>query len=249
MSRYVVQATWDDAPHLSSEAKASIASAYPAHERDARVRGVPQLGSGAIYPIPETEIVVEPFPIPKFWKEVYALDVGWNRTAALWVAYDSEHDVAYLVSEYYRGQAEPAIHAQAIRARGEWIPGVIDPAARGRSQNDGESLLQIYTDLGLRLTPANNAVESGLFEVLTRLSTGRLKVFATLTNWRAEYRLYRRDDKGRVVKENDHLMDTTRYLVMSGIAISIFRPIEQLTGRSGHQVDYDPLAEFRGRPH
>lgn len=29
-----------------------------------------------------------------------------------------------------------------------------------------------------------------------------------------EYRLYRRDERGRVVKTNDHLMDAFRYAVM-----------------------------------
>lgn len=242
MSKYVVTASWDDAPHLSDEAKAGLVNAYPPHERDARMRGVPQLGSGAIYPIPESEIVCEPFEWPYYWKQVYALDVGWNRTAAVWAAYDSEHDIAYLVSEHYRGQAEPAVHAQAIRARGEWIPGVIDPAARGRNQHDGADLLTMYTALGLKLSLADNAVESGIYEVWTRLSTGRLKVFSTLANWRAEYRLYRRDDKGRVVKDNDHLMDATRYLVMTGLAASAFKPSEKRA--MGIKSDYRPVERY-----
>lgn len=240
MSKYVVQASWDDAAHLSPEAKRAMIDSYPPHERDARTRGVPQLGSGAIYPVPESEIIVDPFEWPYYWKQAYALDVGWNRTAALWCVFDSEHDVAYLTSEHYRAQAEPAIHAQAILARGKWIPGVVDPAARGRSQADGQNLLQIYQDLGLNLMAADNSVEAGIYEVWTRLSTGRLKVFSTLTNWRAEYRLYRRDEKGRVVKEHDHLMDTTRYLVMSGLDIAAFKPREV---RAGPQMksDYRPI--------
>ena len=99
------------------------------------------------------------------------------------------------------------------------MPGVIDPASRGRSQKDGEQLLQNYQDLGLNLVPANNSRESGLFEVHQRLATGRLKVFRSLTNWLMEYRIYRRDEKGHVVKEKDHLMDGTRYLVVSGMDV------------------------------
>jgi hypothetical protein len=45
-------------------------------------------------------------------------------------------------------------------------------------------------------------------------------VFRTLQNWLSEYRLYRRDEKGRVVKDRDHLMDATRYLLMSGSAVA-----------------------------
>jgi hypothetical protein len=60
-------------------------------------------------------------------------------------------------------------------------------------------------------------VDSGLYEVWQRMTSGRLKVFKSLRNWINEFRLYRRDDKGKVVKENDHLMDATRYLIVSGI--------------------------------
>jgi hypothetical protein len=187
-------------------------SETPPHLRDARSKGIPSLGAGAIYPVPESEIKVPDMPIPEHWVRLYALDVGWNRTAAVWGAWDKDNDIIYLVSEHYRGQAEPSIHADAIKARGKTLQGCIDPAARGRSQADGTQLLQSYKDLGLNLVLAVNGVESGIYEVWQRLSSGRLKVFASLNSWFAEYRLYRRDEKGRIVKENDHLMDTTRYL-------------------------------------
>lgn len=208
----MVMAGWDDVPHLSAPQKKLMLANTPPYLRDARSKGIPSLGAGAIYPIEETEITVADFPVPDHWTRLYGFDVGWNRTAAVWGAWDRDSDVIYLYAEHYRGQAEPSIHADAIKARGK-IPGEIDPAARGRSQTDGEQLLKRYKDLGLTLELANNGVESGLLEVWQRLSTGRLKVFKSLSNWRAEYRIYRRDEKGRIVKENDHIMDATRYLV------------------------------------
>ena len=242
MSRYVVQSGWADTPHLSEKARADLISSYPPHERDARTKGVPQLGAGAIYPVPETEIVVAPFALPEHFRHCYALDVGWKRTAAVWAAHDTEADVAYLYSEHYRGDAEPAIHAQGLKSRGEWIPGVVDPASRGRTQDDGAQLLGIYRELGLNLSLADNAVESGIYDVWSRLSNGRLKVFSTLQNWLAEYRIYRRDEKGRIVKENDHLMDATRYLVRSGLHVASFRPPEQwksLAKKPAAMPEYD----------
>lgn len=250
ISKYVVQSEWSDAPHLSPETRAQLENAYPPHERDARTKGIPQLGSGAIYPVPESEIVVAPFDLPKHFKHVYGMDVGWNRTAAIWGAHDTEADKVYLYAEYYRGQAEPPIHAQGIKSPGAWIPGVIDPASRGRQQSDGSQLLQAYVALGLSLTVANNSVETGIYEVWTRLSTGRMKVFSTLSNWLMEYRMYRRDEKGRVVKDNDHLMDATRYLTMSGLQLAAFRPSEQwpILRKSQRRLDdYDPFAEMNER--
>jgi phage terminase large subunit-like protein len=224
--RFLVMASWDDAPHLSQAIKDALWKALPPHQRDARSKGIPQLGAGAIYPVEESELTCAPIEIPEHWPRCYALDVGWNRTAAIWLAVDRESQTVYAYSEHYRGQAEPSIHAEAIRARGDWIPGVIDPAARGRSQRDGEQLMQQYQDLGLNLVEAKNAVEAGIYAVWQRLSGGRLKVFKTCQNWLAEYRLYRRNDKGQIVKMNDHLMDATRYAVMSGLDIAIVKPVE-----------------------
>lgn len=245
MSKYVVTATWDDVPHLSAEQKKLMLEAIPPFQRDARSKGVPQLGSGAIYPVPETEITVQPFQLPSYWPRVYGLDVGWNRTAAVWGAHDQESDTIYLYSEHYRGQAEPSIHAEAIRKRGAWMFGVIDPASRGRQQRDGNQLMQDYLDLGLNLTAAQNSVESGIYDVWQRLSTSRLKVFVTLENWLTEYRLYRRDDKGRIVKDGDHLMDATRYLIVSGLEMMAVDP--NYLDKSGYRQpvrDYDPIRQY-----
>lgn len=224
MTKLVVSATWDDVPHLTPEQKTELWASIPPYQRDARSKGIPQLGSGAIYPVPESDIVVDPIEIPLWWPRAFGFDVGWNRTAAVWAAHDRDTDTAYLYAEHYRGQAEPSVHAAAIQARGPWIPGAIDPASRGRGQKDGQQLLQNYLDLGLQLTRAENGVEAGLFDVWQRLSTGRLKVLRTLQNWLSEYRLYRRDEKGQVVKTNDHLMDATRYLIVSGLQLAITDP-------------------------
>ena len=213
MAKHVVMAGWDSVPHLGEQEKKTLYESIPPYQRDARSKGIPQLGSGAIYPVPESEIVVADFPIPAHFRRGYGFDVGWNKTAAIFGALDIDSDILYLYSEHYRGQAEPAIHAAAIRARGPWIPGRIDPASRGRGQRDGEQLLLDYQNLGLDVLPAKNAVESGIQRVWMRLSTGRLKVFAGCVNWLSEFRIYRRDEKGHIVKANDHLMDCTKYLV------------------------------------
>lgn len=224
-SKCVIMATWDDAPHLSEEAKKELLASIPPFQRDARSKGIPQLGSGAIYPVPESEIIVSDFAVPDHWPRGFSLDVGWNRTSAGFHAWDRESDIIYRINEHYRGQAEPSVHADAIKARGAWIPGVCDPAARGRTQTDGQQLLQMYIDLGLDLEVANNAVEAGIYEMWQRLSTGRYKVFQSCQNWLTEYRMYRRDEKGRVVKGNDHAMDESRYFVMSGLARAKTKPV------------------------
>jgi phage terminase large subunit-like protein len=218
----IIRATWDDAPHLGQEEKDSLWNALPPYQRDARSKGIPQLGSGVIYPISEDEYVIDPVPIPEHWKRVYGMDVGWNNTAAVWLAHDLESDTVYVTHDYKRGQAEPSVHASSIASKGVNLNGAIDPASQGRSQNDGKQLIEQYRKLGLNLIPADNTVEAGIFDVYERLTTGRLKVFRTCQDLIAEFRLYRRDEKGRIVKENDHCLDALRYGIRTGLSIATY---------------------------
>ena len=230
----VVFCEWDEVPHLSYTEKADLMQRIPPYQRDARMKGIPCLGSGAIYQVPESDIRVDDFEIPRHWPRAFGMDTGWNSTAAAWGALDREAQVIYLYSAYKRGQAEPAVHAEAVRARGSWIPGVGDAAAI--NTHDGRQFLGIYRRLGLHLTLADKAVEAGIQEVFELLSAGRLKVFTSCASWFDEFRLYRRDEVGRIVKQNDHLMDATRYLVRGRQRMKTQQP----SGRPQRPVSVNP---------
>lgn len=211
-SKFMCTASWDDALHLDEATKKEMLEQYPLHERDARSKGIPTIGVGRVYPVDMETILVDPFDLPKHWVRGYALDVGWNKTAALWGALDRDSDILYLYSEHYQGMVEPAVHASAIKARGE-MTGYIDPAAKGGSQADGEKLIQLYRNEGLKLAVADNAKEAGVYDVYQRMTSGRIKIFRTLVNLQKELPIYHRDGTGAIVKKNDHLCDCLRYLV------------------------------------
>ena len=231
-SKYMVQAGWQDVPHLDDSAKRELMSSIPPYLREARMQGIPALGLGAIYPIPLEEVTCVPFAIPVFWKRGYGMDVGWDRTAAIWLAEDPTDGGLYAYAEHYMGHQIPAVQALAIKARGDWMLGAIDPASRARSQAEGRQLFATYQTLGLNLVNAVNAVDAGLDEVWSRLSTGRLKIFTTLQNLQAEYRNYRREERGKdakvvVVKKFDHALDSLRYAVMTWPAIRRVKPMDR----------------------
>jgi hypothetical protein len=220
MSKFVVNLTWEDAPHLTPEAKKQLLESYAPHERDARSKGLPQLGAGAIYPVVEDDIVCASFPISDKWPRACGMDVGWKKTAAIWGAYDKKSDTWYMYSEYYRGYAEPSVHADAIKSRGKWIPVIVDCHADRHSEAGADALLTIYDSFGLDVHKANNGpgtLEPSILEVYQRLSTGRLKIMSHLLNTLGEFRVYRRDTNGKIAKDQaDHLMDAMRYLIMNG---------------------------------
>lgn len=237
-SKFVCTATWDDVLHLDEATKQEMLLQYPIHEREARTRGVPNIGEGKVYPINLELLLIEPFDLPKYWPKGYALDVGWKKTAALWGALDRDSDILYLYSEHYQGMAEPAVHASAIKARGE-MTGYIDPASQGSSQIDGEKLFNLYRDEGLTLALADNAREAGIYDVYQRMTTGRLKIFKTLLNLQKELPFYRRSDHGAVVKKEDHLCDCLRYLVR---AIPV---LTYTTDKVGHYTTTQGGVQYR----
>lgn len=243
-TKFAIQAGWDDVPHLHEDEKRALEASYPTWQRDARTRGIPMLGAGAIFQIPVSDIAVAPFEIPRHWTRSFGMDVGWNRTAAIWIAHDRDSGKKYVYDEYYRGQAEPSIHAIGVKARGAWIPGAIDPAARGRSQIDGRKLFDMYTDLGLDIENADNAREAGILAVWEALSQGMLLIFKSCVNTLAEYPLYRRDEKGQVIKKNDHLMDSLRYNIMTGVARGKTEPTARPDGHPWFY--YAPPAVWSG---
>lgn len=218
-SKAVIQAGWDDVPHLDADEKAMLIASTPPFQRAARTKGTPQLGAGAIYAVPEDEIVVSDFEIPRLWKRCWGGDAGGGAkpTAAVWLTMDPETGVVYLYANYKRESPEPAVHLAGIKARGEWIPGVMDSAALIITQSDAEQLISVYQRGGLDVTLPDKAVESGIQAVWELMSAGRFAVFRSCEAWLKEFRKYHRDSKGRIVKVDDHLMDSTRYAVYSGM--------------------------------
>ena len=219
MSRHVTRMTIWDAEHIGEEDREKILESYPPHERDARAKGIPQLGSGRVFPADEAWIAVDSFETPPHWPLIGGLDFGWDHpTAAVRIAWDRDADAAYVTHCYRVRHATPVVHAAALKPWGT-IPwswprdGLNDTAA-------GENLAAQYGAQGLAMLPepasfedGGYSVEAGLMDMLDRMQTGRLKVFAHLADWFDEFRLYHRKD-GRVVKEYDDLMAATRYALM-----------------------------------
>jgi hypothetical protein len=172
-----------------------------------------------VYPVPESDLLVEPFEIPAGWPRVYALYVGPGSIATIWGALDPSSGVIYLYCEYCSKDDLQGAQAWEIRSRGrkgrEVVRGVIG-FGDGDPRDQGE-LIEMYRKWGLDLEPANSLVESGIAEVRQRMADGRLKVFASLTNYWEELRQYRRDERGQVVKASGNIQDATRCLVASGV--------------------------------
>lgn len=219
--RIVTTMTIDDAEHYTPEERAKIIASYPAHEREARTKGIPSMGSGLIFPVLEEDILIDPITIPPIWPQINGLDFGYDHPfAAVNLAWDRDADVVYVCKNYRKREATPIIHAAAIKPWGDWIPCSWPHDGFQHDKGSGEQLAAQYGAQGLNMLPENaqweeggNGVEAGIAEMLDRMLTGRWKVFNTCTEWLEERRLYHRKD-GKIVKERDDVISASRYALM-----------------------------------
>ena len=219
--RIVIQAGIEDAGHFSAEDRARIIASYPAHERDARTRGIPQLGSGKVFPVNQDDITLQAFPIPEHWPQIGGLDFGWDHpSAAVRVAWDRDSDILYVTQTHRAREQTPTMFASSIRPWGDWLPFAWPHDGLQHDKGSGEQLAKQYRDQGLNLLrvratfeDGSSGVEAGVQELLDRMQTGRLFVFAHLADWFEEFNLYHRKE-GLIVKLNDDLMSATRYALM-----------------------------------
>lgn len=222
----LVTMTLDDVGHYTDEEKAAIVASYPEHEREARTRGIPIMGSGRVFPVPESVITEGVVQIPPHWPRICGLDFGWDHpTAAVWIAWDRDDDIIHVYDAYRQRHESPVIHAEAISSRGPWIP-VAWPHDGNNDTSAGPALAKQYKARGVNVLPQHathpakpdgsgggNSVEAGVIDMLTRMQTGRMKVASHLNEWFEEFRLYHRKD-GKLVKERDDLLSATRYAIM-----------------------------------
>lgn len=233
--RHVTVMTIEEAEHYTPEQRAKIIAQYPAHERDARTKGVPILGSGRIFPIVEEAITCAPFEIPDHWPRIGAMDFGWTHPfAAVELAWDVDQDTVYVIKAHRLKEATPVIHAGAVRPWGPLPWAWPRDGRRETLEGAGVALAAQYTAQQLNMLHTHAqfedgsvSVEAGLMDMLSRMETGKFKVFSSLLDWFEEFRLYHRKD-GKVVKEADDLMSATRYgVMMLRFAEQIYRKKER----------------------
>ncbi|HSQ54063.1 MAG TPA: terminase family protein, partial [Candidatus Bathyarchaeia archaeon] len=219
--RHLTHMQIEDALHIPEERREEEIKKYPKHMRDARVRGIPFLGSGPVFPVAE-ESIIEPAPkLPDHWARIAGMDLGWDHpTAIAWGAWDRDADVIHIYDCHRESEAPISVHASAIRARGAWIPVAWPFDALRHEQGSATDVANLYRREGVNMLPGHSTfegggygTEAGLQEMLNRMLTGRLKVAAHLEMWLQEFRQYHRKD-GKLVKKRDDLMDATRQIVM-----------------------------------
>ena len=233
-----------EALHYSPEKLRKLESKYAGlseSERQARMNGIPTMGSGVVFPVDDKDIWFDyDGKVPETWERIGGLDFGRgdHPTAVVWCARDPMTDTVYVYDCIETIRKSVAENASLMRRRGAWIPisyphdlmrdSGVSVSNDKLKQTEGYRYKQMYEDEGVTLTPTNaktvegsTKVEVGICEMRQRMLEGRLKVAKHLSEWFKEKQTYRYGEDGKPIKEKDHLLDATRYaIIMLRYAVS-----------------------------
>ncbi|EJH4061036.1 terminase, partial [Shigella flexneri] len=148
-----------------------------------------------------------------------AMDFGWDHPQAhiqLW--WDKDEDVIYL-SRVWKAKQKKATEAwSAVKAWSKNTPTAWPHDGHQHEKGGGAQLKEQYADAGFDMLPdhatwpdGGNAVEPGIAEIRDMMLDGRFKVFNTCEPFFEEFRLYHRDENGKIVKLNDDILSAVRY--------------------------------------
>jgi phage terminase large subunit-like protein len=245
--------TIEDAEHIPAEEREAIIASWPAHERDARARGIPMMGSGRIFPYPHESIIEQPIQhIPAYWVKLWGIDFGIDHPfAAVLILWDKDNDVIHIHHTIRMVGALPIQHAKPMLAVGASVPVAWPQDGNQRSKDGtGAVLATSYRKEKLLMLPKHAtwpegglSTEAAIVEMNDRITTGRLKIASHLADWLHEFDLYHRKD-GMIVKVNDDLLSATQKALMMkrfARAVSLGRKVDRRDDNGGmaQGVDFD----------
>lgn len=223
-AQHFMQKGWDDAPHLSDKVKEMLLQSFPEHQRDMRTKGVPMLGHGRIYDISDEFVKCEPFDIPDHWFIINGMDFGWDHPQAfVQLAIDKDTGSVYVTHAW---KASKVSANDAWGACGSWakdapVAWPHDGLQNEKGRDDAKQQKDHYLKAGFKMCPTHakwesggNSVENGIYEILDLMRKGKFKIFTGLIDLLDEFRQYHRNEKGKIVKVRDDLIDAMRYAYM-----------------------------------
>lgn len=191
----------DNAENLPDDYIENVLETLPERARRRFLLGEFVKAEGVIYEGFDDACIIKPEALPPIERYVVGLDFGLNMAAVL-VGFAGDN--IYIVDDHgtYNATAS-AFNAEIWERWGNYDIVYCDPAG-------GERIQEIaYGD------KANNSVDPGIDWISAAIEGKRFFVCENAHGVLGEIYDYRRDDKERVIKENDHYMDAMRYGIFS----------------------------------
>ncbi len=224
----VVQMELDEVPlpedggHFSAAERQARKAGYLSHEAEARTKGIPLLGSGAIFMTPEARVVEPPLDyIPDYWAKGWGIDFGIGHPfGAALCFWDRDNDVVHVHAAYRARDTLSIVHAAALKRLAAGVPVFWPKDGADRDPHGGGTLADGYRKHGLLMHSMHAhwpdkslSTDAGIQEWDEREKTGRIKFAAHLAELLEERRFYHRKE-GLIVKIRDDILSAVRIFLM-----------------------------------
>ena len=230
----LLNATWEDAPHITKERREELLAEMMPFEREMRSEGKPLVGDSMVFPISDDQISCDPFPIPDHYNQIIGIDFGGDHPfAAVNIAYDPQTKIGYINKAVKQRRLLISEESSILRKQfnGKVIPIAWPHDGNKQDKQSGKPIADFYREEELNLldkcfsnppepgkeeNTGGQGTEAGLKKMFWDFSEGRLKVFSNLDEFFKEKGAYHRKD-GNVVRLQDDLMSATRYAHLSAL--------------------------------
>jgi phage terminase large subunit-like protein len=230
--RAVFRIPSEEALHISAARREEVAAGLPDHERETRLEGTPQLGTGPIFPIELLPAIIknvnidDQAVIPNWTKWTVGIDFGFDHPfAAVLIAWDAQTGHVWVLDSFAMTRSSALYHVQRIHAmtKGLRVPVAWPHDGSVHDKGSGLALKDQYKNFGANMMPTHavnrssgkNDLLPSIEEIRELMYSGRLTIAAHNTELLEEIRHYHRDHDYRVSKQRDDLISALRYAVMS----------------------------------
>lgn len=248
---YLQAVTWDDCPHLTPEVQKRLLAGIPEWQHNVRMKGIPFMGSGAIFPYKESDICYDEldYDNPSLVINV-GIDFGISNdpSVLMYCIYDKNEDIYYIDEEVFlddsfEARAPDNIARTILEGPYPNIEAII-PHDGGMKSENPMAKAKLMEDYGFHnLNQARNPSSiikggkeasmtriPGLDWMALRMREGRLKVNRKCKHFLKEMGAYYYqtlpsgsvEPKGKM---GDHAIDAARYALMS-LVRGIYSPLD-----------------------
>ena len=220
--------TSSELKHITAERRAELTAEYSDAERETRLEGTPQLGTGPVFPIELLPGMIKPFDpdaLPSWARHVVGIDFGFDHPfAAVYIAWDHQSGAIWVIDSFRMERSSALYHVQRIHSmtRGLRIPIAWPHDGAVHDKGSGLSLASQYKGFGANMLPTHAVnygtkqlnIEPALEEMREAMFASRITIGGHNQELIEELRTYHRDQDYRIVKQRDDLVSALRYAVM-----------------------------------
>jgi phage terminase large subunit-like protein len=219
----------DEAKHISAARREELASNYAEHERETRIEGTPQLGSGPVFPLELLPTIAKRFhpdrDIPEYARWIVGVDFGYGHNfAAVLLAWQHDTGQVWVWDSFSMARSSALYHVQRIHSmtKGLRVPIAWPHDGNQHDKGSGLPLAMQYKGFGANMLPGHavnhgtkqNNVEPALAEIVEMMHAGKLSIAGHNNELLEELRNLHRDEDYKLVKVRDDLVSALRYGIM-----------------------------------